>query len=56
MDELDGTAPSEISQSDKDKYCMILYVESEKKNNNNQTHRKRDQICGFQKQGGGEIG
>ena len=42
-----------ISQTEKEKYCMIsLIVESEK--NSHQTHRKKEHICGYQSQGAGE--
>ena len=36
---------SEISQTKKDKYCMILYVESKKIQQN---HRHREQTSGYQ--------
>ena len=45
---------SEISQTEKDKYCMISYIESKKYNKlmniakKKQTHRHREQTSGYQ--------
>ena len=48
---------SEITQKEKDKYCMISHVESKKKNKTNKknTHGKRDEISVCQKWEGGGI-
>ena len=55
--DLEGIIPSEISQTEKDKSCMIsltcgiykIQQTSEYNNNNKkQTHRYREQISGYQ--------
>ena len=44
---------SEMSQTEKDKYCMISLICGilKTKQNRKQTHRKRAQISGYQTQG-----
>ena len=44
--DLEGTKLSEISQTDKGKYCMISYVESKKQK---QAHRCREKISSCQR-------
>ena len=45
---------SEISQTEKDKYYVILICGIwKKKNCDNQAHRERDLMCGYQRPGVG---
>ena len=48
---------SDLSQTEKDKHCMILYAKSKNKMNIGttlkQTHRYREKIGGFQRDGDG---
>ena len=52
--DLEGITLSEISQTEKDKYCMISYVEPKKYNKlvnitkKKQTYRYREQTSGYQ--------
>ena len=52
--DLEGIMLSEISQTEKDKYCMMLHVESKKYNKlvnitwKKQTHRYREQTGDYQ--------
>ena len=54
--ELEGIMLSEISQTEKDKYCMISYMESK---TSKKLIKKKDQIYSYQRWGavrGGGIG
>ena len=47
--DLEGTTLSEVSETEKDKHCMISYVEFLQ----TQAHRHREQICVCQRWGVG---
>lgn len=53
MMDLEGIMLSEISQTEKVKYCTIFYVESEKKKKGKNLHSERDQTCGSQRRRSG---
>lgn len=51
--DLEGIVLSEISQIERDKYCMLSFICGLLKRKKTQKpHRKRDQICGYQRQDG----
>ena len=55
--DLEGIMLSEISQTKTNTVWFRLYVESNTTTwQQNQTHRKRDQLCGYQRQGVGRGG
>ena len=52
--DLEGIMPSEINQTVKDKYGMISLICEILNKQTKQSHRKRDQICGYQRRGHGK--
>ena len=61
--DLEGIMLSEISQTDKDKFCMISHMWNAKKYNKlvnktkkQQTHRYREQTSGYQHGEGRGVG
>ena len=44
---LECIAQREISQTEKDKHCIISHADSENTQQTKKTHRKKDQACGY---------